>query len=100
MNTEVYDHIETVLLTEKATLLSEKLNKYVFRVRPSANKLQIKRAIEVIFKKKVADSGLLQDLRERECYVKPTTRRKQAKSAARRRWQKKLQSEQLPKKLY
>jgi large subunit ribosomal protein L23 len=52
---EVYDQIETVLLTEKATLLSDKLNKYVFRVRPSANKIQIKRAIETIFKKKVAD---------------------------------------------
>ncbi len=53
MNTDIYDHIQTVLLTEKATLLSEKLNKYVFRVRPSSNKIQIKRAIEVIFKKKV-----------------------------------------------
>jgi large subunit ribosomal protein L23 len=52
---DVYAHIQSVLLTEKATLLSEKLNKYVFRVPPSANKLQIKRAIEVIFKKKVAD---------------------------------------------
>ena len=52
---EVHDHIETVLLTEKATMLSEKLNKYVFRVPPSANKIQIKRAIEVIFKKKVVD---------------------------------------------
>ena len=52
---EVHDHIETVLLTEKATLLSDKLNKYVFRVRPSANKIQIKRAIETIFKKKVVD---------------------------------------------
>jgi large subunit ribosomal protein L23 len=52
---DVYDNIQSVLLTEKATLLSEKLNKYVFRVPPSANKLQIKRAIEVIFKKKVAD---------------------------------------------
>jgi large subunit ribosomal protein L23 len=52
---DVYDHIQSVLLTEKAALLSEKLNKYVFRVPPSANKLQIKRAIEVIFKKKVAD---------------------------------------------
>jgi len=50
---EVHDHIQTVILTEKATLLSEKFNKYVFRVRPSANKLQIKRAIEVIFKKTV-----------------------------------------------
>jgi large subunit ribosomal protein L23 len=52
---EVHDHIQSVLLTEKATLLSEKLNKYVFRVSPAANKLQIKRAIEVIFKKKVVD---------------------------------------------
>ncbi|MEI8386233.1 MAG: 50S ribosomal protein L23 [Verrucomicrobiota bacterium] len=50
---EVHDHIQSVILTEKATLLSEKLNKYVFRVSPAANKLQIKRAIEVIFKKKV-----------------------------------------------
>ncbi|MFZ4598660.1 MAG: 50S ribosomal protein L23 [Terrimicrobiaceae bacterium] len=52
---EVHDQIQTVILTEKATLLSEKFNKYVFRVNPTANKLQIKRAIEVIFKKKVVD---------------------------------------------
>lgn len=50
---EVHDHIQTVILTEKATLLSEKLNKYVFRVSPAANKIQIKRAVEAIFKKKV-----------------------------------------------
>jgi len=52
------------------------------------------------FKKKVADSGLLQDLREREHYEKPTTARKKAKAAARRRWKKKLSMEQLPKKMY
>jgi len=52
---EVHDYIQSVILTEKATLLSEKLNKYVFRVTPAANKLQIKRAIEAIFKKKVLD---------------------------------------------
>ena len=50
---EPYDIIETVCLTEKATLLSEKENKYVFRVRPHANKTQIKKAIEVLFKKTV-----------------------------------------------
>ena len=50
---EAYDLIHNVLLTEKATLLSEKYNKYVFRVRPSANKIQIKQAIEQIFHKKV-----------------------------------------------
>lgn len=52
------------------------------------------------FKKKVSESGLLQELRERETYEKPTTARKKAKAAARRRWKKKLADEQLPKKLY
>jgi len=52
---EAFDIIETASLTEKATLLSEKQNKYVFRVRPRANKIQIKRAIEELFKKKVID---------------------------------------------
>jgi large subunit ribosomal protein L23 len=50
---EIYDIIQTVCLTEKATLLSEKENKYVFRVNPKANKLQIKAAIEKLFKKSV-----------------------------------------------
>lgn len=52
------------------------------------------------FKKKVQASGILQDLRERESYIKPTTRRKTAKSQARRRWLKHLESNQLPKKNY
>jgi small subunit ribosomal protein S21 len=45
------------------------------------------------FKKKVQDSGLLQDLKEREFYEKPTTGRKKAKAAARSRWLKKLSSD-------
>lgn len=52
------------------------------------------------FKKKVAESGILQELRKRETYEKPTTARKKAKAAAKRRWKKKLSDEQLPKKLY
>jgi large subunit ribosomal protein L23 len=50
---EHYDIIDTVRLTEKATLLSEKHNKYVFRVATHANKIQIKQAIEKLFGKKV-----------------------------------------------
>ncbi len=42
------------------------------------------------FKRKVEDSGLLQDLRDKEFYEKPTTARKKAKAAARSRWLKKL----------
>ena len=50
---EPFDLIQTVRLTEKATLLGEKFNKYVFSVNPRANKLQIKYAIEKLFGKKV-----------------------------------------------
>ena len=48
-----FDLIQTASLTEKASLLSEKLNKYVFRVSHRANKIQIKAAIEKLFNKKV-----------------------------------------------
>ncbi len=53
MTREAYDIIQTVRLTEKATLLSETQNKYVFRVSPSANKGQIKEAVQKLFKKTV-----------------------------------------------
>jgi small subunit ribosomal protein S21 len=52
------------------------------------------------FKKKVQESGLLDDLRARETYEKPTTARKRAKGAAKARWRKKLRDQQLPKKLF
>lgn len=52
------------------------------------------------FKKKVADSGILQEMRERESYEKPTTRRRRAKNSASHRWRKKLEADRLPKKLY
>ena len=50
---EAFEQIQTVILTEKATLLSEKHNQYIFRVNPKANKIEIKRAVEQLFKKTV-----------------------------------------------
>lgn len=47
------------------------------------------------FKKKVQESGILQELKDREFYEKPTTRRKRAKAAAKSRWKKQLAKEQL-----
>ena len=52
------------------------------------------------FKKKVAELGTLQVLREKEFYEKPTTERKRKKGAAKARWRKQLRSQQLPPKLY
>ena len=52
------------------------------------------------FKKKVDESGLLDTLRKKEFYEKPTTERKRKKGAAKSRWQKKLRDQQLPPKLF
>jgi small subunit ribosomal protein S21 len=42
-----------------------------------------------IFKKKVQEAGIIQELRERQHYVKPSEVRKKAKAAGRARWLKK-----------
>ncbi len=52
------------------------------------------------FKKKIQACDLINELRDRETYIKPTTERKQKKAAAKRRWKKYLQSQQLPPKNY
>jgi small subunit ribosomal protein S21 len=52
------------------------------------------------FKKKVQNSGILNDLREREFYIKPTTARKLKRSAAKNRWRKQLEAQQLPPRTY
>lgn len=52
------------------------------------------------FKKNIQNSGLLNDLRAKEFYEKPTTKKKRKAGAAKARWRKKLQSQQLPEKLF
>lgn len=43
---------------------------------------------------------MLNDLRDREHYIKPTTQRKLKASAAKQRWRKKMREQELPKKLF
>jgi small subunit ribosomal protein S21 len=52
------------------------------------------------FKQKVDDSGILETLRAKMFYEKPTTVRKRRAGAAKSRWQKKLRDQSLPKKMY
>ena len=42
------------------------------------------------FKRKVNDDGVLQTLKEKEFYEKPSEKRKKAKAAGRARWLKKI----------
>jgi len=41
------------VITEKGTVLQEKNNQYLFRVAPRANKIQVREAVEKIFKVQV-----------------------------------------------
>ena len=52
------------------------------------------------FKQKVDDSGILETLRAKMFYEKPTTERKRRAGAAKARWNKKLRDQSLPKKMY
>ncbi len=52
------------------------------------------------FKKKVEESGVLDALRKKEFYEKPTTERKRKQAAGVQRYKKKLEKQQLPPKLY
>ncbi|CAF0698841.1 50S ribosomal protein L23 [Candidatus Methylacidithermus pantelleriae] len=50
---DVYQIILSPRITEKGTFLSEKQNQYVFEVARDANKIEIRKAVEKIWKKKV-----------------------------------------------
>ena len=51
----VYDVIKKPLITEKGTKLKEENNTIILQVSTEANKMDIKRAVETVFKVKVAD---------------------------------------------
>jgi large subunit ribosomal protein L23 len=50
---DIRNIIKKPLVTEKASIMKEKDNKYTFMVDKDANKFQIKQAIETLFKVKV-----------------------------------------------
>jgi large subunit ribosomal protein L23 len=45
--------IQAPLVTEKGSLLGEKTNQVLFRVKRDANKIEVKHAVETLFKVKV-----------------------------------------------
>src|SRR6266849_4000608 len=62
MSRDLYSVIIAPLITEKVTLVGEVGNQVVFRVRPHANKLAIKNAVETLFKVKVTKVRTIQYL--------------------------------------
>jgi len=50
---DLFQVIDTIQLSEKATILGETNNEYVFKVDPRATKVEIRQAVEKLFSKKV-----------------------------------------------
>ncbi|MGW8194478.1 MAG: 50S ribosomal protein L23 [Desulforhopalus sp.] len=51
----IYDVLQGPCLTEKAALLQEENGKVAFKVHPKANKIEVKKAVELMFNVKVKD---------------------------------------------
>jgi len=47
--------IKQAVISEKGTILRDTENRYVFKVHPQANKIEIKKAVETAFDVKVLD---------------------------------------------
>src|SRR5438445_2569804 len=80
MDLNVYEMIKGPVISEKATLLNQKLNKFVLKVHPQANKMQIKEALQRLFDVKVEKVNTLnragKSYRVRRTIVQgPTTKR-------------------------
>ncbi len=51
----IYDVLQGPCLTEKASLIQEDDGTVVFKVHPDANKIEVKKAVELMFDVKVSD---------------------------------------------
>jgi large subunit ribosomal protein L23 len=52
---DMYHIIRRALITEKSTIAKDESNKYIFEVDRRANKIEVAKALEKIFKVKVLD---------------------------------------------
>ena len=59
MKTDLHQILLHPVLTEKSTTLREGLNKVAFAVHPSANKIDVKSAVERMLNVKVVDVNML-----------------------------------------
>jgi large subunit ribosomal protein L23 len=66
MTIKLYDIIQAPIITEKTMALKENYNKYTFKVLKTANKIEIKNAVEQIFKVKVESVNTINVLPRRK----------------------------------
>ena len=64
--TKAFDIIQAPIITEKTMGLKDNFNKYTFKVAKTANKVEIKNAVEEIFKVKVLSVATINVLPKRK----------------------------------
>ena len=50
---QLIDILDAPIISEKSTIAAEKNNRFVFRVKKQATKIQVKKAVEALFKVEV-----------------------------------------------
>jgi large subunit ribosomal protein L23 len=75
------DVIRAPLVSEKGTLLAETTNQVLFKVQPEANKIEVKKAVETLFKVKVEKVRMARYLGKVRRVGRSTGRRAQWKKA-------------------
>lgn len=73
--------IQAPLISEKGSMLAEATNQVLFRVRPSANKIEVKNAVEALFKVKVVNVRMARYLGKMRRIGRNVGRRPQWKKA-------------------
>ena len=58
-NSQLIDVLDAPIISEKSTIAAEKNNQFVFKVKKQATKIQVKNAIEAMFKVEVASVHVL-----------------------------------------
>jgi large subunit ribosomal protein L23 len=81
MKKSQYTIVHQPLLSEKGSDLGEKQNQYFFKVAPAANKIEIKRAVERLYKVKVAAVNTMRMSGKRKQYRRKPGRRPDWKKA-------------------
>ena len=73
--------IQSPLISEKGSLLAETTNQVLFKVRPDANKIEVRKAVEALFKVKVEKVRLARYLGKVRRIGRNSGRRSQWKKA-------------------
>lgn len=73
--------IKSPIISEKTTLLSDKLRQFTFKVDPAANKRQVKLAIELLFNVQVEDVRIVNVKGKTRAFGKVKGKRNDVKKA-------------------